>query len=82
LEQIERDLDPVFDASPFNELKQIILRRIAELELSESLQTAPVTAILSAVPVRNENPVDPSRPPLEFRRRTTPVSDLTHQSTA
>jgi len=52
LEQIEKDLDPLLDASPFNELKRIILTRIAELELPESHQTSPVIAILSEAPTR------------------------------
>ena len=61
LEQIERDFDPVLDAGPLNELKRIILRRIAELELPESIQTARVTAILSEAPARTENPLDPKQ---------------------
>jgi len=35
LEEIEKDLDPALDASSFNDLKQIVLRRIAELELRD-----------------------------------------------
>jgi hypothetical protein len=59
MEQIEKDFDPALDASPLNELKGIILRRIAELEFPES----PVKAILSEAPARTETPLDPTRTP-------------------
>jgi hypothetical protein len=58
LEQIEKDLDPLLDAASFNELKRIVLSRIAELELSESIQTAKVTETLSEALVCTENTLE------------------------
>jgi hypothetical protein len=52
LELCEKGLDPLFDAASFNELKRIVLSRIAELELPESIQTANVTETLPESLVR------------------------------
>jgi hypothetical protein len=59
LEQVEKDFDPALDASPLNELKRTILRRIAEL--GQSIQTAPITGILPEASARTENTLDPKQ---------------------
>jgi hypothetical protein len=58
LEQIEKDLDPLLDAVSFNELKRIVLSRIAELERPESIQTSKVTATLPEASIRTENTLE------------------------
>ena len=61
LEHIEKDVDPLLDAAPFNELKRIVLSRIAELEIPGSIQTSKVTATLPESPERTENTLDPKQ---------------------
>jgi hypothetical protein len=71
LEQIEKDLDPLLDVVCFNELKRIVLSRIAELELPKSIETAKVTRTLPEASVHTENTLELQNRPREL----TPVYD-------